>query len=94
MTSAPSIVNVIVGADYGERLRDLPGEEGFFIAASCADITEPSAVAPGQFPRNERRNEIDPALPRSVLLSSLGVPLIGAFFSAHQPCSSQYQQNA
>jgi len=50
MTSAPSIVNVIVAADYGERLRDLPGEEGFFIAASCADITEPSAVAPGQFP--------------------------------------------
>ncbi len=37
---------------------------------SVANITEPSAVAPGQSPSRVRFGEIDPALPRSVLLSS------------------------
>ena len=30
--AAPSIVNVIVAADYGERLRDLPGDEAAWVA--------------------------------------------------------------
>ena len=34
------------------------------------DITEPSAVAPGQSLSRIRVGEFDPALPRSVLLSS------------------------
>ncbi|HYV82174.1 MAG TPA: hypothetical protein VE931_01590 [Pyrinomonadaceae bacterium] len=37
---------------------------------SVADITEPSAVAPGQSLPAFVLGEIDPALPRSVLLSS------------------------
>ena len=32
MTPAPSIVNVIVAADYGERLRDMPGDEAAWVA--------------------------------------------------------------
>ena len=32
MTPAPSIVNVIVAADYGERLRDLPDDEAAWVA--------------------------------------------------------------
>ena len=37
---------------------------------SGVGITEPSAVAPGQSNSRVRIGEIDPALPRSVLLSS------------------------
>lgn len=32
MTPAPSIVHVIVDPDYGERLRDLPGDEAAWVA--------------------------------------------------------------
>jgi len=32
MTPAPAIVHVIVDPDYGERLRDLPGDEAAWVA--------------------------------------------------------------
>ena len=32
MTLGPSIVNVIVDPDYGERLRDVPGDEAAWVA--------------------------------------------------------------
>jgi hypothetical protein len=58
--------------------RPLIQDSGFFSVQTR--ITEPSAVAPGQSHSRVRFGEIDPALPRSVLLSSEQLTLIGEDF--------------
>lgn len=37
MTLAPSIVHVIVAPEYGERLRDLPGDEAIWVADTATN---------------------------------------------------------